>query len=234
MKSAVLLYRLLFIKLYMSAYFFVSSLLTLRLNAMNLLKLMLVFVLSANFNAGFAQNGSDVCPIKNSSEIPKVTVFDTTGAQVDLHKYIGDRKVVLVFYRGAWCPYCTRHLSALYEVKDEMDSLGYELIAITPDAFNRLDSAEVRSEASGFTLFSDSGFEAINEFGIGWSVSDELYEKYKDKYELDLEAWSGSTTHILPVPAVFVVKDGVIRYQHVDPNYSQRLSPNVLLEFLKD
>lgn len=202
---------------------------------MNVLKLILFFALIANFNAVFGQNnGRDICPIKNSSTIPEATVLDTSGAEVNLHQYIGDRKVVLVFYRGAWCPYCTRHLSALHEVKNEMDSLGYELIAVTPDEFNRLDSAAIRSDTKGFTLFSDSDFDAIQAFGLAWVISDELNKKYKESYNIDIEWWSGSTSHMLPVPAVFVVKDGVIRYQHVDPNYKQRLAPNVLLEFLKE
>lgn len=201
---------------------------------MNVLKLMLFFVLSANFNAVNAQDATDVCPIKNSSTIPAATVLDTNGTEINLQKYIGEGKVVLVFYRGAWCPYCTRHLSALHEVKNEMDSLGYELIAITPDEFNRLDSAAIRSDTKGFTLFSDSDFDAIKAFGLAWVVPQELHEKYKESYNIDIEWWSGGTTHMLPVPAVFVVKDGVIRYQHVDPNYRQRLAPNVLLEFLKD
>ena len=49
---------------------------------------------------------------------------------------------------------------------------------------------------------------------------------------MDLEEWSGKKHHILPVPSVFIIKDGVIQFQHVNPNYSERLSPEILLSYL--
>lgn len=176
----------------------------------------------------------DICPIKNSEEVPDVSLFDAQGKEVNLKTYIYQKPVVLVFYRGGWCPYCTRHLSALQEVKEDIVELGYELIAITPDDYTKLDSSVSRSNGFDYTLLSDKDMKAIEAFGIGWQVSDEMYEKYKNKHNLDLEEWSGSEKHILPVPAVFVIKEGKIEYQHVNPNYSKRLSPNVLMSFLVD
>lgn len=175
----------------------------------------------------------DICPIKNSQEIPNTMVYQQNGKQIDLKDYIEKRNVVLVFYRGGWCPYCIRHLSALYEVKEEIDSLGFELIGITPDDFIHLDSSLKKSGDTDFKLFSDKDVNAINAYGIGWQVSDELYSKYKDKYNLDTEWWSGSKHHILPVPSVFVIGEGKVKYQHVDPKYQQRLSPEVLMSFIK-
>ena len=174
----------------------------------------------------------DICPIKNSEEIPKSIVFDTVGNKVELKEYIGRRPAVVVFYRGGWCPYCTRHLSALHEIKNEIKDLGFELIAITPDSFNRLDSSIVRGSVD-YTLFSDKDINAITNFGIGWNVSEKLYEKYKNQYGMDVEWWSGEKHHVLPVPAVFIIKDGEIQYQYVNPDYSKRLSPDVLLTLIK-
>jgi len=194
----------------------------------------LLFVLGIYASTLIAQGGMyDICPIKNSTEIPEAMVYSQDGESVDLKTYVGKRKVVMVFYRGGWCPYCTRHLSALQEVKDDMDKLGFELIAITPDHFDRLDSSVKRSGNGDYKLFSDKDIQAINAFGIGWKVEESLYAKYKDKYNLDLEWWSNAKHHVLPVPAVFIVNNGKIQYQHVDPKYSQRLSPKLLLAFLQ-
>ena len=175
----------------------------------------------------------DICPLKNSEEIPSVTVFQQDGTTIDLKEYIGERKVIVVFYRGGWCPYCMRHLSALHEAKAEIDSLGFELIGITPDDFIHLDSSFQKSGDTDFQLFSDKEANAINAYGIGWKVNDMLYKKYKDSYDMDTEWWSGSKHHILPVPSIFIIKEGKIQYQHVDPIYKQRLSPEILLGFLK-
>lgn len=174
----------------------------------------------------------DICPIKTSEEIPSALVYDTAGGEIDLKNYIQDRPAVVVFYRGGWCPYCTRHLSALQEVKNDIFELGFELIAITPDNFNRLDSSIVRGNVD-YTLFSDKDINAIDGFGIGWKINDDLYSKYKNDYGMDVEWWTGEKHHVLPVPAVFIVKEGVVENQYVNPDYSKRLKPEVLLTMIK-
>ena len=126
-----------------------------------------------------------------------------------------------------------RHLSALGEIKDSIDKMGFELVGITPDDYSKLDTSITRSGVMDYTLFSDKDANAMQAFGIGWEVTEELYKKYKKDYNMDLEWWSGNTSHMLPVPAVFIIKDDIIQYQHVDPNYRKRLSPEILMVFLK-
>lgn len=192
----------------------------------------LTLLISLQFGL-FAQNGMyDICPIKNSEVIPEVTVYNLEGEAIKLNEYIGARKAVLVFYRGGWCPYCMKHLSALQEVKSNIDEKGYELIALTPDDFSNLDSSRTKAKFD-YTLFSDKAVNAINAFGIAWQVDEKMFAKYKDQYGIDLEFWSANDHHTLPVPSVFIVEEGKIQYQHVDPNYSQRLSADILLSFLK-
>jgi peroxiredoxin len=175
----------------------------------------------------------DVCPLKVSDTIPNSEVKTIEGEKLSLNKYVSDKKAVIVFYRGGWCPYCMRHLSALQKAKSQMDSLGYELIAISPDNFEKLDSSIVRSGMIDYTLLSDYNAQAMNDFGLAWKVDDELYNKYKDKYQLDLEWWSESKNHLLPVPAVYVVENGIVQYAHIDPVYRNRLSVEVLLAMLQ-
>jgi peroxiredoxin len=194
--------------------------------------IILLFLLSTS--TLFSQSEMyEICPIKNSEKTPSSIVYETNGDSIKLNDYIGDKPTVIVFYRGGWCPYCTKHLAELNTIKSKIDSLGFQLIAITPDNFTNLDSSVVRSsEGIDYTLLSDKYASAMTDFGIGWHVNDKLYKKYKTKYNLDTEWWSGAKHHILPVPAVFVIKDGVIQYQHVDPNYSKRLSSEIILSFL--
>lgn len=175
----------------------------------------------------------DICPIKNSEMIPDVEVLDQNGETVNLKQYIGDRPVVVVFYRGGWCPYCMRHLAALQDIHGKIKKMGFELIAITPDDFIHFDTTYAKSGGIDYQLFSDKNINAISAFGIGWKIDNELYLKYRNEYHMDTEWWTSSIHHVLPVPAVFVIKDGMVQYQHVDPKYSQRLSPEILLSFLK-
>lgn len=195
--------------------------------------IIITLALSLTASLSWAQSEMwDICPVKLGEEIPNANVYTQQGETKDLKALVGEQPTVLVVYRGGWCPYCTRHLSALQEVKPEIDSMGYQMIAITPDNFTNLDST-LQSTELDYQLYSDKQINAINALGLGWKVPDDLYIKYKDKYGIDVEEWSGEKHHTLPVPAVFIIVDGKIRYQHIDPNYSQRLAPEVLLAMLK-
>lgn len=173
----------------------------------------------------------DVCPIKVGSEIPSGVVYDQNEQSHELTSLIGNKPSVLIFYRGAWCGYCTAHLAELNDIKAEVEELGYKIFGITVDRASKLEESQTKSE-SEIEVFSDAKADLIKSFGLDWQVDDDLFSKYINKYQLDLEEWSGESHHSLPVPAVFIIKDGIIQFQYVNPNYNTRLKAETLLALL--
>ncbi len=174
----------------------------------------------------------DICPLKVGEEIPKTTLMDDGNTEISLSDLVAEKPSVLVFYRGAWCGYCTEHLSELNDAKEEIESLGYQIIGITVDQADKLSESNERSE-SEIKVYSDAKLETIKAFGLDWKVDDQLFDKYINDYKLDLEAWSGENHHSLPVPAIFVIKEGKVEFQYVNPNYRTRLKAETLLAMLK-
>ncbi|MFH1496424.1 MAG: peroxiredoxin-like family protein [Verrucomicrobiota bacterium] len=166
---------------------------------------------------------------KVGDTLPDASVLDEAGRSVALRDLVKDGPAVLVFYRGGWCPYCNRHLMALAEAESRILAAGHRIVAISPDQPAKLKATPDR-EQLGYRLYSDRKADAAQALGIAFRVSDELVAKYKNEYQIDLEAASGETHHLLPHPAVFVVgTDGVIRFAHVNPDYRARLSPEEIL-----
>ncbi len=178
--------------------------------------------------SGAAQTMEDICPLKNSTVIPSCEVFDIADKQLDLAEYTADKNVVLVFFRGGWCSYCSRQLAELKEKVGAIEALGYEVIAISPDSPANLAAANEYN----FTLLSDKSAAAIEAFGLAWHVDDENYVKYRDEYDVDLEFWSENKHHLLPVPAVYVVHNAEVVFNYVNPKYSDRLSADLLVDIL--
>jgi len=90
--------------------------------------------------------------------------------------------------------------------------LGFQLIAIAPDAPDNLQKTATKNRLS-FALVGDSQFAAIDAFGI---------------------AWGKEGKSPLPTPAVYVVgTDGLVHFQYVHPTYSVRLHPDILLAVLR-
>jgi len=106
--------------------------------------------------------------------------------------------------------------------------LGYQLIAISPDRPERLRHT-AKKLGIEYMLLSDSQVEAASAFGVAFKLDEQLVSSYK-RQGLDIEAASGQTHHILPVPAVFVTDAGSrITFSYVNPDYKQRVDPEVLL-----
>lgn len=161
---------------------------------------------------------------------PEVTLRTDKDAAFDLHAALKQKPAVLIFYRGGWCPYCTKHLAALAGIEKDLADAGFQLLAISTDQPSKLRE-KPENGALGYQLLSDSRMIAAKAFGIAFQVPDELVAKYKSGFGIDLEAASGQTHHLLPHPAVYVVdQKGVIRFAHVNEDYKVRLEPEKVLE----
>jgi len=169
-------------------------------------------------------------PLGPGQTMPDAALQTQDGKVVSLRELVAAQPAVLIFYRGGWCPYCSKHLAALAEIEPQILEAGHRIIAISPDQPSALAATPDRGKIS-YTLLSDSDAEAARAFGLAFEVPAELVDKYKTDYQIDLEAASGRQHHLLPHPAVFVVgKDGIIRFAHVNEDYKVRLEPEKILE----
>jgi peroxiredoxin len=169
-------------------------------------------------------------PLKEGDTIPDVKLRTDDDQEVSLRKLVAEKPTVLIFYRGGWCPFCTRHLSELAGIEEDLTTAGAQLLAISMDQPSKLRETPNRDKL-GYRLLSDSDAMAAKAFGIAFQVEDALVRKYKESYQIDLEAASGRSHHILPHPAVFVADtSGKIRFAHVNPDYKVRLEPARILE----
>lgn len=174
---------------------------------------------------------NEVNPVEVGTLVPDAAVKTAEGKAIQLHSLTAGKPSVLVFYRGSWCPYCNRQLSGLVEIEDELLDLGYQIVAFSPDKPEIV--AETASEALTYQLVADSTLNAAKAFGVAFELDDATIEKL-DSYDIDIEAASGETHHMLPVPAVFLTNaEGRITYRYFNANYKVRLAPEDLLKAAK-
>lgn len=167
-------------------------------------------------------------PLAAGARLPDVTVRTEKDVPIKLAAALKSEPAVILFYRGGWCPYCTKHLTAMMDIEEKLRGEGYSIFAISTDQPSKLAATPDR-EKLNYTLLSDSKMDAADAFGITFTVSNETLEKYKG-YNIDLEAASGEKHHKLPHPAVYIVdKEGVIRFAHVNEDYKVRLKPEDVL-----
>ncbi len=179
--------------------------------------------------AEIAATAEETSPLSAGIQAPAFTVRNADGGDFSFDPSALERPVMLIFYRGGWCPYCNRHLAELRHVVPELGERGMDVYFLSADSPENLGSA-LHSEAEGldYTLLSDARLDAAEAFGLAFRVPDAYYRNAKE-YGVDLEEASGETHHALPVPAAYVIDTaGVIRFAHANPNYTQRVTADEL------
>jgi peroxiredoxin len=162
--------------------------------------------------------------LKVGDSFPGLTLSDQLGRPVDLAARAAATPLVVTFYRGGWCPYCSLELRAYQNVLPEIERLGGRLIAVTPETPDHaLTTAEKNDLA--FTVLSDERGQLADALGIRFELSDAV-KAYFIKAGHDLPARNGDDRWSLPMPATYVLeKGGRIALASVDPDYRKRLEP---------
>lgn len=173
-----------------------------------------------------------VQPLRVGDRVPSVALTTFAGQAEPLADLLGGKPTILIFYRGGWCPFCTRHLAALQQVYPQLQEAGWQMLAVSPDSPAHHEKF-LASNKLGYKLFTDPGLQAISAFGLAFALDEATLTKYR-QYKLPLAPIPGRDDIVLPVPAVYLVDAGqTIRYVHYDPDYKQRLDPQDLLKTAK-
>lgn len=120
--------------------------------------------------AQIADKAENVSPLLIGEKIPNVVLHDANGKEVKT-KDIFDKKTVVVVYRGGWCPYCNSQLADMQEIEKDIIALGYQVVAISPDAPSFLKQTLDKKELQ-YQLYSDS--EGVFSQAVGIAFAREL------------------------------------------------------------
>ncbi len=166
-----------------------------------------------------------------TDKAPDFVAKDQGGKSVHLADQLKKGAVVVVFYRGQWCPYCNRQLKKLEDSLSLITSKGATLMAVTPEKPDNITKTIAKTKATYPILF-DEGLKIMKSYDVAYAVDPVMQEKYKG-YGIDFNVANGSNGAYLPVPAVYVIsKEGKIVFRHFDPDYRNRASVKDILEHL--
>lgn len=169
--------------------------------------------------------------LKAGDKAPLIKALSYNNTTIDLVEMLKNGKVVLVFYRGAWCPYCNKHMSNLQDSLNLILNKGASVIAISPEVEKSIEKTISKTKAS-FNIIHDSAYVIMKNYGVAFKVSESTVKKYK-LFGIDLEESNGNKDNVLPVPATVIInQDGTIGYIHFDENYKKRLGIKEIVNHL--
>jgi peroxiredoxin len=182
--------------------------------------------------ADLAARGRPAGVMEVGATLPDAELLDPHGATTSLYAALGGRLSVLVFYRGAWCPYCNIALNTYQrELVPELAGRGVGLVAISPQTPDGSLSSQEKNELT-FSVLSDPGNQVAKVAGILTAPSDEA-RAAQLQLGLDLTAVNADGTTGLPMPTTMIVDaERVVRWVDVHLDYTTRSEPGEILAAL--
>ncbi len=162
------------------------------------------------------------------SKAPDFKAKDQNGTEVRLKDLVKKGKVVLVFYRGQWCPYCNKQLSALQDSLQLIIDKGATLLAVSPEKIEMIDKTVEKTKAE-YSILHDKDLKIMKGYDVDFEVPENTVTRYRNS-GLDLEKLNGENGTNLPVPAVYIIdKESTITYRFFDKDYKKRPSVKEIL-----
>jgi|JI10StandDraft_1071094.scaffolds.fasta_scaffold226096_2 peroxiredoxin len=178
--------------------------------------------------ADLRATGIESQALQVGAQVPDLTMPDALNQPVRLSTLWQQGPLVLIFYRGGWCPYCNLELRAWQQHLAALKQLGGQLVAVSPQTPDNSLSAAEKNELA-FPVLSDSALEAATAFGVAFAMPPELIELYS-RVGNDLPVLNGNGRWVLPVPATYVIdRNGRVAFAHVEADYRERAEPRDVL-----
>lgn len=167
-----------------------------------------------------------------ATQLPDVELINAEGTPVSLHTVTNGSPAVIVFYRGAWCPYCNIALKTYQDqLLPDLAERGVALVAVSPQKPDGSLTMQQKHELA-FPVLSDAGNVLAGVLGILTAPNAEAREA-QAKLGLDLTTENADGTHTLPMPTVAVTDaDHILRWIDIHPDYTTRSEPATILAAL--
>lgn len=167
-----------------------------------------------------------------NSKAPDFRLKDQNDEWVSLKDLRKKGPVVVLFYRGYWCPYCNRELKSLQDSLKLIKDKGATLVAISPETSVGIDSTIGRTGAT-FSLLSDQDGKLADAYQVALKVDDKTVNRYK-MAGIDLLKTNNQKEAVLPVTAVYIVnKEGTVTYRYFEENYRKQPPVTEILKNIK-
>jgi peroxiredoxin len=164
--------------------------------------------------------------------LPDAELLDAHGAATTLYAAAGSGPSILVFYRGAWCPYGNIALSAYQgQLHPQLAERGITLVAISPQ--KPAGSLAMQDKHGlAFAVVSDPGNTVAGRLGILTQPADEC-RAAQLRLGLDLTSVNADGGVTVPMPATVILDAShTVRWIDVHPGHSTRTEPQQVIDAL--
>ncbi|NIF03818.1 redoxin domain-containing protein [Chryseobacterium sp. Tr-659] len=143
-----------------------------------------------------------------------------------------NQKLIIVFIRGQWCPYCNKYIETLQNLAPELKSKNARLVIISPEKPEFIEKT-ISKTKTDYTVLYDEGYKIAEAFDVLYTPNSETLGFYTSRLKDDFTKSRSDNSGRLPVSATFILNENKeITWRHFDPDYKNRASIEDILKNL--
>jgi peroxiredoxin len=178
------------------------------------------------------RSAEDAHGLPVGAKAPDFQAMDADSITFKLAAALNKGPVVMIFYRGEWCPICSKHLASVQDSLKLITDKGATVLAVSPQKPEYLEKMADKTGAT-FRLLYDEGYSISDAFDVTFTPEARKLFSYNKFMNAKLKESQSDDSQRLPIPATYIIdRDGVIVWRHFGPNYKNRSSINDILEHL--
>ena len=167
----------------------------------------------------------------NVGEIaPSIFAKDQNGKTIDSKTILKDKKILLVFYRGNWCPYCRRHLASLQKNLNALQKKDVFVMVVTPEkpAKNLETQDKLKTE---FSIIHDADNKIMTAYKVAYKVDKTTVLSYYNHVQNKIAQYNDANNDVLPVPATYLIdQNSKIIYVQYNTDHRIRSDIKMIIE----
>jgi len=153
---------------------------------------------------------------------PAILAKDQNGKLINSNDILKNKKILLVFYRGNWCPYCRKHLASLQENLNELHKKNVFVMVVTPEKPTKNLETQDKLKTH-FSIIHDTDNTIMTAYKVAYKVDKSTVTSFYNHVQNKIAAYNDANSEVLPVPATYLIDtNGKIIYVQYNADHRIR------------
>jgi peroxiredoxin len=171
--------------------------------------------------------------LKTGQKAPDFQGITDQGDSVAVNRLLAEGPVVLMFYRGQWCPVCNQYLKGFEDSLALIREKGAKVVAVTPET--PANARKMRKKTgTSIAIIPDTTESIMKQYGVNFRVTGEYAQKIEEGFGVNIAETNNDQRTRLPVLATYLIdQNGNIAWRFFNPNYKKRAMVKAIVEELE-
>lgn len=196
--------------------------------------LITILMMNSNLFSQTTRSADEAKGLATGQKAPLFSAIDAENELFNLSQALESGPVVLIFYRGHWCPVCNKHLSSIQDSLNQILDKGATVVAVSPEKPEYLEKMSKKTKAE-FRLLYDEDYKISDAYDVTFTPDNRQLVLYNTVLNAKLKETHSDDSQRLPIPATYIIsREGKIAWRQFDPDYRKRSSVKNILANLPE